>query len=76
MRLDQLAPGHSAIILEVVGEGLLKRRLLKMGLTPHTHVQCQKGALFNDPMKLYLRNYLLTIRKSDASMIVIEEIDQ
>lgn len=74
MRLNELEPGKSAIVLDILSKGLFKKRLLEMGLTPHTKVICQKGGTFQDPMKLMLRNYVLTIRKSDAQMVLIEEI--
>lgn len=74
MRLNELEPGKSAIVLDILSKGLFKKRLLEMGLTPHTKVICQKGGPFQDPMKLFLRNYVLTIRKSDAQIVLIEEI--
>ena len=36
MTLDQLPIGKEARILTVGGQGALRRRLLDMGLTPHT----------------------------------------
>ena len=59
----------------VHGEGLLRRRLLEMGLTPKTVVKVRKVAPMKDPIELYLRSYVLTIRKDDASMIEVEVID-
>ena len=36
MTLDKLIPGMSGKVTIVHGEGLLRRRLLEMGLTPKT----------------------------------------
>ncbi|MGN1181873.1 MAG: ferrous iron transport protein A [Faecalibacillus sp.] len=74
MKLDELKPGKSAVISVVNGQGLLRRRLLEMGLTPKTKVMCRKVAPMGDPIELYLRSYVLTLRKDDAKMIDIEEI--
>ena len=53
--------------------GLLRRRLLDMGLTPKTKVMVRKVAPMGDPIELYLRGYVLTIRAEDAAKIEIEE---
>lgn len=39
MTLDKLIPGMSGKVTIVHGEGLLRRRLLEMGLTPKTVVK-------------------------------------
>ncbi|MDD2493710.1 MAG: FeoA family protein, partial [Tissierellia bacterium] len=36
MTLDMIKPGNGGIIKSVGGEGILRRRLLDMGLTPKT----------------------------------------
>ena len=39
MTLDQMSPQTLVQIVAVNGKGLLRRRLLEMGLTPHTLVK-------------------------------------
>ena len=73
MTLDELAIGRSATVLTVGGEGALRRHLLDMGLTPKTKVMVRKVAPMGDPIELYLRGYVLTIRAEDAAKIEIEE---
>ena len=71
MTLDELSVGHSGVITAVGGEGILRCRLLDMGLIPRVHVS--KIAPMGDPMELFLRGYTLTLRKEDARSITIEE---
>lgn len=73
MTLDQLKIGKKSKILQVKGEGALRRRLLDMGLTPHTEVMVRKMAPMGDPIEIHLRGYELTLRLDDAKNIVIEE---
>ena len=73
MTLDELKIGSSAVITAVGGDGALRCRLLDMGLTPRTRVTLQKVAPMGDPIELYLRGYVLTIRAEDAAKIEIEE---
>lgn len=75
MTLDNIKPGTTVVILKVGGEGLLRRRLLEMGLTPNTLVKVRKVAPMGDPIEVYLRSYVLTLRKEDASKIEVKEVD-
>ncbi len=72
MTLDQLAIGQSAIITAIAGQGVLRRRLLDMGLTPKTKVTLRKTAPLGDPLELFLRGYSLTLRKAEAANITVE----
>ena len=74
MTLDCLTAGCSAIITAVGGEGILRCRLLDMGLIPQTKVTVVKVAPMGDPMELQLRGYSLTLRKEDAHNIQVEEV--
>ncbi len=73
MTLDQIKPGQSGIITQVAGQGLLRRRLLDMGLTPKTKVYVRKVAPMGDPIELMLRGYVLTIRKEEAANITVRK---
>ncbi len=74
MTLDEIQPGQEVVIVEVKGEGLLRRRLLEMGLTPRTKVKVRKIAPMGDPIEVYLRSYVLTLRKDEASKIVVKGV--
>ncbi|MDE6953916.1 MAG: ferrous iron transport protein A [Erysipelotrichales bacterium] len=74
MTLDKIKPGTNVIIISVSGTGLLRRRLLEMGLTPNTKVKVRKIAPMGDPIEVYLRSYVLTLRKDDASKIEVKEV--
>lgn len=71
LTLDKLPIGKSGIIKTVGGEGILRRRLLDMGLTPKTKVMVRKKAPLGDPMELFLRGYELTLRADDAKKITV-----
>lgn len=69
--LDKLPVGQEGIIKHVGGEGILRRRLLDMGLTPRTRVIVRKRAPLGDPLEIYIRRYELTLRASEASKISV-----
>ena len=73
MTLRDLKTGESGKVLSVGGEKLLRRRLLDMGITPQTVVSVKKVAPLGDPIELFLRGYVLSLRLEDAERITIED---
>lgn len=72
MTLDNIKPGNSGIISSIGGKGMLRRRLLDMGLTPNTRVEVRKVAPMGDPIEIFLRSYVLTIRREEAAKIELK----
>ena len=73
MTLKDLKVGSSGRVTAVDGEKVLRRRLLDMGITPGTVVTLKKIAPMGDPIELWLRGYVLSLRLADAEKISIEE---
>ena len=71
--LKQVKIGGTAKVVKLHGEGALKRRIMDMGITKGVEVRIRKVAPLGDPIELTVRGYELTLRKSDAEMIEIEE---
>lgn len=69
MTLNDLAPGQSARILNVGGEGALRQHFLDMGVIPGVEVTMMKLAPLGDPMELRIHGYELTLRRADAEKI-------
>jgi Fe2+ transport system protein FeoA len=74
MTLKDLGIGKSGLVLAVNGEKILRRRLLEMGITPRTTITVKKAAPMGDPIELFLRGYVLSLRLEDAEKITIEEV--
>lgn len=74
MTLDNLPIGNTAVIRNVGGEGVLRCRLLDMGIIPKTKVVVKKVAPLGDPIEIRIRNYTLTLRMEDAEKIEVEQI--
>ena len=71
--LDEIPVGKTVKIKKLLGDGPLKRRIMDMGLLKGTEVTVLKVAPAGDPIELNLRGYELSIRKSEAATIEIEE---
>jgi len=74
-RLDEFKIGETGLIKKVEGEGRLRRRLFDMGVTPGATVFLRKKAPLGDPIEVTIRGYELTLRKSEAQLVVLEVED-
>ena len=70
--LKDIAPGKSATVVRLHGEGAVKRRIMDMGITKGVNVSVRKVAPLGDPIELTVRGYELSIRKNDAEMIEVQ----
>ena len=71
-RLDEFKIGETGLIKKVEGEGRLRRRLFDMGVTPGAKVYLRKKAPLGDPIEVTIRGYELTLRKSEACLVILE----
>ena len=71
-KLNEFVPGERGIVKRIEGEGQIRRRLFEMGVTPGADITLRKLAPLGDPVEVNLRGYELTLRKSEASCVVME----
>ena len=74
--LDQFKIGETGLIKKVEGEGRLRRRLFDMGVTPGATVYLRKKAPLGDPLEVTIRGYELSLRLSEAKLVVLEVEDK
>lgn len=72
--LDRLRSGERGIILEYKKEEGLHFRLKELGLVAGTLVLVKRFAPLGDPMEILVRGYSLSLRKHDASKIIVKRI--
>ena len=73
--LKDVKVGETAIVAKLHGEGPVKRRIMDMGNTKGVEIFVRKVAPLGDPMELNVRGYELSVRKGDAEMIEVQEIN-
>ncbi|OQX93209.1 MAG: hypothetical protein B6I17_03700 [Tenericutes bacterium 4572_104] len=74
MTLREVLPGQFCIVRQVFANNL-RKRLIDMGLITGTKIYVKKTAPLGDPMEIIVRGYSLTLRKSEASTIIVDRID-
>ncbi len=55
------------------GGAAYRQKLLSMGLTPGTAFRMVRVAPLGDPVEIELRGFRLSLRKSEAEALLIEE---
>jgi Fe2+ transport system protein FeoA len=70
--LSRLRPGQRAQIVRVGGQGTLRRRYLEMGLQRGETVEVKGVAPLGDPVAYRVKGYQLSLRRSDADLILVQ----
>lgn len=64
--------GETVTVVQLDGEGAVKRRIMDMGITRGAQLFVKKVAPLGDPIEITVRGYELSIRKADAEKIIVE----
>jgi ferrous iron transport protein A len=72
-RLSELPVGGKGVIASIGGERSVRRRLMELGLVPGTPVALVNVAPLGDPLELAVRGGRLSIRRVEASTVLLNE---
>lgn len=72
--LDALAPGKRATVVRIEAEGTARKRIAEMGFSPGTVVEMVRRAPMRDPLEFKVRGYFVSIRRAEARMVAVEEV--
>ena len=72
--LRELVPVQRGRVVNLGEKGPARRRLMDMGITPGVEIEIVKVAPLGDPIEINLRGYELSLRKSEAEQIKIEQL--
>lgn len=74
--LNDLRPLETGIVTEIQLEGLMKHRLIELGITTGAKVTMLRAAPLGDPVEYSILGYNLSIRRSEAKKILIEKVGE
>ncbi|KYZ78224.1 hypothetical protein AXX12_01380 [Anaerosporomusa subterranea] len=69
--LDQAETNSSWQVTSVGGEGMLRARMLQMGIVPGAKVKVIRRAPFSDPVEIQVRGYRIALRQEECRYIVV-----
>ena len=70
--LKDVLVGQTVKVQKIEGEGALQRRMMDMGIVKNVDIMVRKVAPLGDPIEVNIRGYELSLRKSDAEMIIVK----
>ena len=76
MRLSDLKPGETGVIVKILGHGAFRKRVMEMGFVRGRQITHILNAPLMDPIKFHLMDYEVSLRRSEANMIEIESLEE
>ena len=70
-KLSEMSPGESGVVKNMTGRGLSASRMQEMGILPGTVIRFVRSGPLGDPMEIELRGYFLSMRRCEASMVMV-----
>ncbi len=71
MRLSDLKPGETGIVVKILGHGAFRKRMLEMGFVRGREVKVLLDAPLHDPVKYQIMDYEVSLRRSEAELVEI-----
>jgi ferrous iron transport protein A len=73
--IRSLEPGDRVRVAGLArGDRGYRQRLLAMGLTPGVEFTLKRVAPLGDPIEISVRNFALTLRRDEASVLELERL--
>ena len=67
-----LKRGEEGVVLTVIGDEALRQRLAAMGVMSGTVIATPDASIFGDPRTYLVRGYQLSMRNTEAAMILLQ----
>ena len=74
-KLSDLSVNKKAKVKQIAVKGQLRRKLLDMGIIPGSSIEVVKLAPLGDPVDVKIKGYHLSLRKEEASQILVEVVE-
>lgn len=74
MLLSEMREGQTGMVARVGGNGILRRRILEMGILKGTELYVEKYAPLKDPLELIVKGYHISLRVKEAAQIHVENV--
>jgi len=72
LKLSQLSIGAAGVVTELKVNGLMRRRLLDLGLVENTLVKVVRKSPIGEPVAYEIKGTLIALRREDAEKILVK----
>ena len=74
MLLSEMKEGQTGTVIRVGGNGILRRRILEMGILKGAEIYIEKYAPLRDPLELIVKGYHVSLRVEEAAQITVDDV--
>ena len=74
MLLSEMKEGQTGTIVRVGGNGILRRRILEMGILKGAQIHIEKYAPLRDPLELIVKGYHVSLRVKEAAQVEVDNV--
>lgn len=74
IQLDELKPGQTGTVKELILFDEMRRRLQDIGIIKGTKIECIIKSPLGDPTAYFIKGAVIALRKEDAGKVIIEKI--
>lgn len=72
--MDELQPGNTGVVAVLKARGLVRRRLMDLGLVPGTKVTALRVSPSGDLTAFYIRGTVIAIRREDSRQVLVRRM--
>ena len=73
MTVNDMEPGDTATVKEIQAPVFMRQRLMDLGILEGVHVEMIRTAPLGDPIQIRVRDTHLALRRSEASLLIVEQ---
>ncbi|MDK2918625.1 MAG: ferrous iron transport protein [Candidatus Petromonas sp.] len=66
--------GSRLQVVRLVSKGLVRRRMMDLGLVPNTLIEVMRKSPLGDPTLYNIKGALIALREEESKLIVVREI--
>jgi len=76
LRLSDAKEGRVYRIVKIEGTRMVRRRILDLGLLPGLKIKIVRRAPLKDPVEVVVKGNPISIRRAEASYVILEEVEE
>ena len=73
--LNHISPGWTVRIVSINATGLMRKRLMEMGILRGATLKVLRMAPLGDPMEIQLKGLRISLRKTEAAKVDVERLE-
>ena len=73
--LNHISPGWTVRIVSINATGLIRKRLMEMGILRGATLKVLRIAPLGDPMEIQLKGLRISLRKTEAAKVDVEKLE-